>query len=108
VSLRRARGLWEYTIAAVDADIGRVCDLYFDDETWTIRYIMVESGVILSRRKVLISPAALQERAWSPLHIRVKLTSDEVHSGPSVGLDAFGIAVQEKASRRGDSKPHPV
>ncbi len=86
MSLRRTRDLWEYTIAAVDADIGRVRDLYFDDETWTIRYIVVESGVILSRRKVLISPASLQERAWSPLHIRVKLTCGEVESSPSIDL----------------------
>lgn len=84
--LRRTRDLWDYTIAAVDADIGSVHDFYFDDETWTIRYIVVETGVILSGRKVLISPIALRNRAWSPLHIRVKLTWEQVESSPSIDL----------------------
>jgi len=84
--LRRTKDLWNYTIAAVNADIGSVHDFYFDDETWTIRYIVVETGVILSGRKVLISPTALRERAWSPLHIRVNLTWEQVESSPSIDL----------------------
>jgi uncharacterized protein YrrD len=82
--LRRTKDIWEYTIAAIDTDIGRVHDFYFDDETWTIRYIVVETGVILSGRKVLISPTALQARAWSPLHLWVNLTPDQVKSSPSI------------------------
>jgi uncharacterized protein YrrD len=86
VRLRRTKDLWEYTIAAVDADIGRVHDFYFDDETWTIRYIVVETGVILAGRKVLISPTALRDRAWSPLHLRVRLSWQQVETSPSVDL----------------------
>jgi len=83
--LRRTKDLYDYTIAAIDTDIGRVHDFYFDDEKWTIRYIVVETE-ILGGRKVLISPTALQERAWSPLHIWVKLTWQQVESSPSVDL----------------------
>jgi uncharacterized protein YrrD len=84
--LRRTKDLREYTIAASDADIGRVHDFYFDDETWTIRYIVVDTGIMLAGRRVLISPTALQDRAWSPLHIRVKLTWKQVESSPSIDL----------------------
>ena len=51
-------------------------DFYFDDEQWTIRYIVVATGLILPGRKVLISPLALRHPAWSPLHINVNLTTE--------------------------------
>ena len=85
--LRRTKDLHQYTIAALDADIGRVDDFYFDDEQWTIRYIVVATGLVLSGRKVLISPVALRHPAWSPLHINVKLTWEQVASSPGIDLD---------------------
>lgn len=86
MDLRRTKDLRQYTIAALDTDIGRVYDFYFDDGQWTIRYIVVASGDILPGRKVLISPLALSHPVWSPLHIHVNLTSDQVAHGPSVDL----------------------
>jgi hypothetical protein len=38
--LRRTKDLHDFTIAATDADIGRIHDLYFDDRSWMIRYIV--------------------------------------------------------------------
>jgi hypothetical protein len=85
--LRRTKDLiGQCTIAAFDTDIGEVYDFYFDDERWTIRYIVVGTGVILSGRKVLISPVALREPAWSPAHIHANLTWEQVKSSPSIDL----------------------
>lgn len=86
MSLRRTKDLKDFTIAAMDADIGSVYDLYFDDEAWTVRYIVVETGAILSGRKVLISPVALRQPAWRSLHIWVNLTWKQVDSSPSFDL----------------------
>ena len=86
MSLRRAKDLKDFTIAASDADIGSIYDLYFDDETWTIRYIVVETGAILSGRKVLISPLALRQPALRSLHIWVNLTWKQVDASPSFDL----------------------
>lgn len=49
----------EYTIGATDGTIGSVEDLYFDDERWVIRYLVVATGEWLSSRKVLISPMSI-------------------------------------------------
>jgi hypothetical protein len=84
--LRRTKDLSQYTIAAIDTDIGTVHDFYFDDLHWTIRYIVVSTGIILSGRKVLISPLALAHPAWSPMHIHVKLDCELVKASPSVDL----------------------
>jgi sporulation protein YlmC with PRC-barrel domain len=86
MSLRRTKDLKDFTIAATDADIGSVYDLYFDDETWTIRYIVVETGAILSGHKVLISPLALRQPALRSLHVWVNLTWKQVDSSPSFNL----------------------
>ena len=85
--LRRTKDLHQYTIAAVDSDIGKVDDFYFDDEQWTIRYIVVATGLILPGRKVLLSPLALRHPTWSPLHINVNLTCEQVASSPGIDFD---------------------
>ena len=54
-----------YAIRATDGDLGKVNEFYFDDQTWTIRYIVVETGNWLSGRKVLISPVALANQNWN-------------------------------------------
>ena len=48
-----------YAIGATDGDIGKLDDFYFDDESWTIRYLVAETGNWLLNRKVLISPFTL-------------------------------------------------
>jgi uncharacterized protein YrrD len=97
--LRRTKDLSQYTIKAIDTDIGKVYDFYFDDEKWTIRYIVVETGIILSGRKVLISPLALLHPAWSPLHLHVNLTWEQVESSPSIDL-------HKPVSRQCEAKHH--
>ena len=39
-----------YTVGATDGDIGHVKDFYFDDATWVIRYLIVDTGSWLSSR----------------------------------------------------------
>jgi hypothetical protein len=84
--LKRTKDLSGYTIGAIDTDIGSVYDFYFDDEQWTIRYIVVATGIIFSVHKVLISPMVLRRPAWSPLHIYVNLTGEQVQNCPSIAL----------------------
>jgi hypothetical protein len=84
--LRRTRDLKDYTIAAVDADIGKMDGFCFDD-SWTIRYIVVKTRSILSARKVLISPVALRKPAWRPLHLWVNLSWEQVENSPKVDLN---------------------
>ena len=54
-----------YAIGATDGDIGKLDDFYFDDEFWTIRYLVTETGNWLLNRKVLISPFALDQGGFS-------------------------------------------
>ena len=42
--LRSLKDLRGYAIRASDGVIGKVDDFYFDDETWAIRYLVVDTG----------------------------------------------------------------
>ena len=62
--LRNVNDLRGYAIRATDGVIGEVDDLYFDDEDWAIRYLVVDTGTWLRDRKVLISPIAIGHPDW--------------------------------------------
>jgi hypothetical protein len=42
-----------------DGEIGKFKEHYFDDQSWIVRYLVVDSGGWLSDRRVLISPRSL-------------------------------------------------
>lgn len=62
--MRTVKDLRGYAINASDGDIGRVDDLYFDDEAWVIRYVVVDTGTWLPGRRVLISAIAIGHPDW--------------------------------------------
>ena len=55
--LRGAKDLRDYAIRAIDGAIGKVDDLYLDNESWSVRYLVVNTGNWLFRQESLISPA---------------------------------------------------
>lgn len=75
------------TIVATDGDIGKVDDFYFDDESWTIRYLVADTGDWLVRRKVLLSPVALGKADFSSGRFNVTLTKKQVEDSPSIDTD---------------------
>jgi uncharacterized protein YrrD len=46
-------------VLASDGEIGKVKEIYFDDDRWVVRYLVVDTGGWLTRRHVLISPHAV-------------------------------------------------
>lgn len=73
-----------FVIRATDGDLGKVDEFYFDDQTWTVRYIVVETGNWLSGRKVLISPVAFGKPEFEHGTFSVNLTRAQVRSSPDV------------------------
>lgn len=84
-SAKKLRG---YKILARDGEIGRVVEFYFDDEDWTIRYLVVDTGDWLPRKKVLIAPAAFYGKPdWDTRTFPVILTKEMVKESPDVDTD---------------------
>ena len=80
--LRNAKKLEGHSLRATDGDIGHVKDLFFDDRTWTVRYLVADTGTWLSSRKVLISPTALGGADWEQRVLLVSLTQEQVRRSP--------------------------
>lgn len=76
--IRPSKDLLDLAIVATDGEIGDVKDLYFDDESWAIRYLVVETGSWLSSRKVLVSPIAAGKPDWVHKLLPVSLTRQQV------------------------------
>lgn len=84
---RSVKSLIGFTIGATDGEIGNVKEFYFDDKTWTIRYLVVDTGNWLSGRKVLISPEAVIMPNWHLNTFLVNLTMDQVKHSPDINTE---------------------
>jgi sporulation protein YlmC with PRC-barrel domain len=76
-----------YKIGATDGGIGEVKGFYFDDETWAIRYLIIETGNWLTIRKILISPQALLAPDWQNEVFPVNLTKEQIRNFPDIDTD---------------------
>jgi hypothetical protein len=83
-----SKALVGFTISATDGDIGRVETLYFDDQHWTVRYLVVDTGGWLTDRRVLVSPVCVRQPQWRRRRLPVALTRAEVQASPSVDTHA--------------------
>ncbi len=79
--------LRHFIVAAADGDIGEVKDVYFDDEHWAIRYMVVETGRWLNGRKVLVSPNSVRDVVWDDRIVNVELSRQQVRDSPSIDTD---------------------
>jgi uncharacterized protein YrrD len=80
----RLKSFIGHSVRATDGDMGKVNEFYFDDVTWTIRYMVVETGSWLLSRKVLISVVALGNPDWELRFFPVNLTRDQVRNSPDI------------------------
>lgn len=87
VRLDEYRGL---ALHAEDGELGMVDDFRFDEDYWTVRYLVVATDRWLKRRHVLISPISVREPDWAEERLEVTLTRDEVRNSPEVAaIDAM-------------------
>ena len=85
--LSQAATLKGYTLDSLDGEIGKVKEFYFDDQHWTIRYLVADTGNWLTGRQVLISPYALMAVSKEEQHISVDLTKKQIEDSPSLNSD---------------------
>lgn len=95
------------SLAASDGEIGEVREFYFDDESWSVRYLVVETGSWLNGRRVLIIPDVLGEIDTQGGAIAVKLSQEEVRNSPPIDSDKpVSRQEEEKLHRHYDWNPY--
>lgn len=85
--LIKAKTLEGYKLSAVDGEIGKVKEFYFDDQHWAIRYLVADTGNWLVGRQVLLSPYTLNSVNKDDETIGVNLTKQQIEESPSLETD---------------------
>jgi uncharacterized protein YrrD len=80
--LRSTNNVDGYNIRAVDGEIGDVYDFIFDDNTWKIDFIVVDTGKWLPGKKVLISPKLIRKIDWVSSSVVINVPVEKVKNSP--------------------------
>jgi hypothetical protein len=89
--------LKRYAIEATDGPLGTVKDLLFDDATWKIRWLVIDTGSWLMGRIVVIPPSAIAKLDYERDEIRVALTKSQIEASPE-------LSAHEPVSRQAESQ----
>jgi sporulation protein YlmC with PRC-barrel domain len=76
IMLRGISDLRRLTIAGPDGTLGNVGDVYFDDRSWSVRYLVVEADTWFPRGQVFVPPVFA--RSSDPTTLRVALSKTQV------------------------------
>jgi len=95
--LRPLKDLDQYTIVALDGDIGGVVNFLFDMDCWVVRYFVVATGRALYGRELLISPVAICEADWECLRFFLTQTLDGIKRSPCIDPEGPISNLDERA-----------
>ena len=94
-----------HDIQAIDGEIGHVEDFVIDDETWTIRYLIVDTRNWWPGKKVLVSPRWIESISWDELKVFVNLTREAVKQAPEYTEESLLTRDYEAALHRHYDRP---
>lgn len=80
--LRSCKAVIGYHIQATDGEVGHVDELLVDEETWAIRYLVVNTSNWWVGHKVLIAPQWIDGVSWSDRTVAVDLSREAVKTAP--------------------------
>ena len=82
--LHSVKNLQGLEVLATDGPIGSVTEFYFDDQRWTVRYLVVDTGSWLTGRQVLISPIAVHSLDGERNTVMLNITKEQVSHSPDI------------------------
>lgn len=80
--LRSGNAVMRYYVHATDGDIGHVQGMLVDEETWAIRYVIVNTSNWWLGHEVLIAPEWIDDVYWAESKLEVALTRQSVKDAP--------------------------
>ena len=81
-NLRSSSFVTGQKIQATDGEIGNVDDFIIDDETWAIRYLVIDTASWWAGKKVLVSPKWIDQISWDELKVFVNLSRENIMQSP--------------------------
>lgn len=81
--LRSANDVRGHHVQANDGEVGHISDFLFDDATWIIRYLVINTSNWWPSKKVLLSPAWIDRVSWPEAKVFVDANRDLIKDAPS-------------------------
>jgi hypothetical protein len=98
--LRSTHDVSGHHIQAADGAIGHVEDFIIDDETWAIRYLIIDTRDWWPGKKVLVSPRWIERVSWSEAKVFVNLTRETIKQSPEYTEESLPTRDYETALHR--------
>jgi uncharacterized protein YrrD len=80
--LRSTHEVSGYHIQATDGEVGHVEDFIIDDQTWAIRYLVIDTRNWWPGKKVLISPQWIERVSWGESKVFVHPSRETIKRSP--------------------------
>lgn len=80
--LRSCKEVVGYRIHASDGEVGHVDSLLVDEETWAVRYLVVNTSNWWQGHKVLIAPAWISGMRWLDESVTVDMSLEAIKGAP--------------------------
>ena len=71
-----------YHIQALDGDIGHVENFMFENDDWSLRYLVADTNNWWLGKRVLIDMQAVKGVDWSDRHVRLDVSREQVKTSP--------------------------
>jgi hypothetical protein len=81
--LRSTTEVGRYGIEALDGPLGHVDDFILDDESWAIRYLVVDTHDWWPGAKVLVAPKWIERVSWGDGKVFVNLSRKTIKASPA-------------------------
>jgi sporulation protein YlmC with PRC-barrel domain len=80
--LRSCNAVIGYHIHANDGDIGHVAGMLIDEQTWAVRYLVVDTSNWWLGHKVLVAPQWIEAVNWFDRTVSVSMTRQAIKDAP--------------------------
>ena len=103
--LRSTHDVSGHHVQAEDGEIGHIDDFIIDDETWAIRYLIINTRNLWPGKKVLVSPQWIKRVSWSESKVFVNLSREAIKHSPEYTEESLLTRDYETGLHRHYNRP---
>jgi uncharacterized protein YrrD len=103
--LRSCDAIIRYHVRAIDGGVGHVEGLIVDDQTWAVRYFVVNTSDWWLGHQVLVAPQWIEDISWLEATVSVDLSRQAVKHAPAYDADAPPDREQEQRTYEHYARP---
>jgi hypothetical protein len=82
INIQSVNGTLDYHIKTRDTDVGYLEDFIVSDEDWKIRYLVVDTQLLLPERLILLSSEWVQSISWDHLIVHFDIPEEQLINSP--------------------------